>query len=208
MRGTRQLRGRTTGRTRGDGAVGRAEPQQLVFAFISTHHDLPKALSGIRAVTGETPLIGCTSYGEFANGASGKGGVSVALVASDNMSITIGAGRNLNGDDLSDTVAEVLKGFAGLGVQASPYKGRTLFLFTDGLAGGAETLVHELMTQTGMNYQLFGGAAADDIAFKETHVFMNGEASRMHSYAPRFFPRVLSASPSAMVGLRHPSLCV
>ncbi len=32
--------------------------RRLVIAFVSTRHDLPKCLSGIRAVTGETPLIG------------------------------------------------------------------------------------------------------------------------------------------------------
>lgn len=68
-----------------------------------------------------------------------------------------------------------MEGFTGVNDHDPLRSGRTLFLFMDGLRGGAEALINEFMTQTGMVYQLFGGAAADDIAFNETHVFHNAE---------------------------------
>ena len=44
--------------------LGPGKPD-LVLVFASIHFDLPEALKGIREVTGDAPLLGCSTAGEI-----------------------------------------------------------------------------------------------------------------------------------------------
>lgn len=172
------LDGFKAGKQAAEQAVGQLQdvPQKLVMAFVSTAYDLPSALSGIREVTGNTPLIGCTSYGEISNEQTGKAGVSLAVIASTDMTVNVGIGRGLNRRELPDLVRDAIAPFSAASEGSSEFGGRTVALFMDGLQGGGEALLQELMVQTGMRYQVFGGLAGDNAIFEKTSVFYDGEA--------------------------------
>lgn len=166
------------GRKAAEQALDRMGPGEarLVIAFASPSYDFKDVITGIRQVMGAAPLIGCSSAGEFTDGEATSGAVAVTALASDTMEVRLGVGRDLK-RNLREAVGGALSGFQGSSEAAMRrgHLGRTIILLTDGLAGRAEELIDELMTQTAMQYQLFGGAAGDDARFKETFVFCNDE---------------------------------
>lgn len=154
-----------------------AQHLALVVVFIWPEYDLPSVVRGIRDVTGDAPLIGCTTCGEFTQAGAADGTVVVAAIASDEMDVRVTVGRGLREANMPSLAQEATSEFAGPS-EASlrrGWQGRTLFLLTDGLAGRAEEVLDELMLATGMRYQLFGGAAADNAKFAKTHVICNDE---------------------------------
>ena len=52
--------------------LGPGKPD-LVLVFSSIHFDLPEALKGIREVTGDAPLLGCSTAGEIGTGGGATG---------------------------------------------------------------------------------------------------------------------------------------
>ncbi len=174
------------------------EPK-LAIVFASPTYNFSETLRGVRQVTGTTPLMGCSSAGEFTDSDVTSGSVAVAIIGSDTLNVQLGVGRDFT-QDLPGAVTQALADFKGNSEQAlrAGYRGRTLFLMTDGLTGMIEPLIDELMTQTAMQYQLFGGAAGDDAQFKETVVFYQGEILT-NSFV---CAEVLSAQPMAL-GFSH-----
>ena len=147
-------------------------PPKLALVFISPDHDYAKALEGIRAITGDTPLIGCSTAGEFSNTGPHSGAVGVSLIGSDDMEVRVGTAQGYT-DNVADAVATATRQFVSddESVTSRGLVGRTLMLLTDGLVGQAESVIDELLARLGMRYQLFGGAAADNAKFQQTHVF-------------------------------------
>ncbi len=165
--------GRTAAQTAVD-EVG--APPNLVLVFASPRHDHGEVLKGVRSVTGEAPLIGCSSAGEFTEQDVVSESVVVTVVSSDTMCFTVGRGRGLK-EHLSRAVTEAVSDFRGslpISLKAGLVH-RTILLFTDALVGGGEALIDELMVQTALQYELAGGAAGDDAQFKSTPVFYQAE---------------------------------
>jgi hypothetical protein len=57
------------------------QPADLVLVYSSVRYDLTELLSGIRQVTGDTPLIGASSSGHFHRGTVTPPGRGVAVLA-------------------------------------------------------------------------------------------------------------------------------
>ncbi|QDV04910.1 FIST N domain protein [Planctomycetes bacterium Poly30] len=171
----------------------------LAVAFLSEGPDMEVVLRSIRAELGDVPLVGCSSSGEFTDNKCGLGGVSLSLIASDRMEIRIGVGDSYV-DDIQGSVDRATAGFKARSDEAARpgWRGRTLMLFVDGLAGKAEDLVDELIAITGMQYQLFGGAAADQVRFERTSVF-HGERVLSGAFV---CVEILSEKPFG-VGMSH-----
>ena len=165
------------GRTAAQAAVDEVgAPPHLVLVFASPRHDHGEVLKGVRSVTGEAPLIGCSSAGEFTEQDVVSESVVVTVVSSDTMCFTVGRGRGLK-EHLSRAVTEAVSDFRGslpISLKAGLVH-RTILLFTDALVGGGEALIDELMVQTALQYELAGGAAGDDAQFKSTPVFYQAE---------------------------------
>lgn len=190
--------------------VGQAAAQQavarmgsgdikLTLVFASPTYDFTEVLRGIHRVTHAAPLIGCSSAGEFSDAGAASGAVAVTTIASDTLQVRLGVGRHFP-QSLEESVRLALADFVG-NTDASlytGYPGRTIFLLADGLTGRLEELIEELMTQTGMQYQLFGGAAGDDGCFQKTFVFYNDEVLTDAFVCAE----ILSEQPFA-IGLRH-----
>lgn len=172
---------------------------KLTLVFASSAYRLEDVLQGIRAVTHAAPLLGCSSAGEFTDCGATCGAVAVTTIASDTLQVRLGAGRHFT-QDVAAAVRQARASFVGSTDTSlyTGYPGRTLLLMADGLSGHIEELIEELMTQTGMQYQLFGGAAGDDGRFQQTFVFCN-DAVLTDAFV---CAEVLSEQPFA-IGISH-----
>lgn len=150
--------------------MGRPEHLKLLIVHAWPHYDLQAVVAGVRQIGGDTPLIGCTSSGEFTESDLIVGGIAVTAIGSDHMQVKVGYAENF-ADNLQASVTRVLKDFSNA-IEAG-FQGRTFLLYTDALAGHGEALIDELMLQSHMQYQLFGAAAADDVTFQKTQIFVN-----------------------------------
>jgi hypothetical protein len=156
--------------------IGSKTPPDLVIVFASPTYDHKEVLKGICSVTGDAPLIGCSSAGEFTERGVLSQSVVVAAISSDTMRFTIGCGRGL-AENLSRAVSEAVADFRASSSESltAGLIHRTILLFADGLGGGGEALIDELMVQTALQYELAGGAAGDDVKFQKTPVFYRDE---------------------------------
>jgi hypothetical protein len=179
--------------------IGPAAPPDLVIVFVSPLYDHKEVLQGIRSVTGDAPLIGCSSAGEFTERGVLSQSVVVAAIKSDAMQFTIGCGKGLR-ENLSRAVAAAVADFRGSSPESlrGGLLHRTILLFADGLGGGGEALIDELMVQTALQYELVGGAAGDDVKFQKTPVFYRDEVLTDAFVCAE----ILSPSPLAL-GISH-----
>jgi hypothetical protein len=157
--------------------LGTSASPDLVIVFASPQQSHEEVLKGVRSVTGNAPLIGCSSAGEFTEEGVLSGSVVVTTISSDRMRFTVGCGRHLK-QDLSRAVRDAVSAFHGTSSESlkAGLVHRAILLFTDGLVGGGEALIQELMVRTALQYELAGGAAGDDAQFKSTPVFYQEEA--------------------------------
>lgn len=118
-------------------------------------------------------LVGCSSAGEFSGCFTGNSSASVMAIRSDEILFNAAVGTGLR-NDLVDSISQILPVFTASEHTDHPY--RFALVLTDALAGYADELIHEITLHTKGTYQLFGGGAADDAKFHETHIFLNKEA--------------------------------
>lgn len=133
----------------------------------SPKYDCADVISGIRSITGDCDLIGTTAQGAFTGDgihtsyARGGNGVTVALVASDDIRIFTGIGKELS-NDLEAGVAEAAEAlpssidgypnFTGLLLSSSPIRREEIGMLTyqqipiQWAGGGASDLSQENLT--------------------------------------------------------------
>lgn len=147
-----------------------AEPV-LGLVFGTSAVDIRDLAAGVADVLGaDAPVIGCSTAGEFVGDRISDGGTAVALIASDELTVSLAMGTGLRANT-ERAVSEVLRGLARDRHAAGDAPHRTLLLLSDGMAGNGERLVDALAMELGGNVALAGGAAGDGALFRETHVF-------------------------------------
>lgn len=144
----------------------------LCLLFGSIGYDLPGVIKGIRSVIGgAAPLIGSTSSGEFTEQAVDKKSIAVGLISSDAYRFEVKAATGLKEDvrGTFDRLKKELNGFLqGPGVGS-------FMMMIDGLAGNGEEATLAALTMFESDLHLVGGAAGDELAFKETKVIANDQ---------------------------------
>jgi hypothetical protein len=145
------------------------EDLSLVIVFTTPQFNLPELLRGIRSITGKTPLIGATSCGQLTSGNFSwfGGGVSVLVMTAGpyRFGIASVAGIKGNLDNAGQIIARESKRKAG----ASP--SAAILLLVDCLAGDLQQLLRGVYRITGPNVAIIGGAASDEMKFRQTFVF-------------------------------------
>jgi len=150
-----------------------AKDVNLSVVFASSAYDYQAVVNGVRQATNNAPLIGCSTAGEFTEERVDKESVACAVISTDTHKFFPGIGRGLRQDE-SKTLKEASGRFPS-SVEGYPYL--SAILLVDGLAGKGEESVLAALDALGPNEKFSGGAAADDLKFKETHVFTNNEVS-------------------------------
>ncbi len=147
----------------------------LVIVYASIRYDLAALLAGVRAVTGETPLVGATTSGQFIEGEFIPPGPAVSVMI-------LGGGRYRFGTAVvggisSDTTAAgrdlARRARDAAGSEPTPYG--ALLLLADGMAGDMQGLLNGLYRVTGAQVPVVGGAAGDDRTFAGSSVFHGGD---------------------------------
>lgn len=143
----------------------------LVIMYASVRYHLPTLLEAVRAVTGDTPLVGETSAGHFRGADLTHPASGVAVLA-----LTAGPYRFAvaSADGLASGAERIGAGLArttraAFGDNRSRHA--ALMVFVDGLAAEQEALVAGLHAVTGSAVPVVGGAAGDDRQLTETFVF-------------------------------------
>jgi hypothetical protein len=167
----------------------------LLIVFVSPEIPYQPLLAALDAQCRPGMLVGCSSAGEFSGCTTGSASVSAMAIKADDILFHAAVGRGLRADR-GAAIAQVLPAFRGSSHPDFPY--RSALVLTDALAGHADELIHEITVRTGGTYQLFGGGAADDARFCETHVFLGTAA-----YADAVLVlEILSKKPLGL-GIRH-----
>ncbi|MGB2762372.1 MAG: FIST N-terminal domain-containing protein [Minisyncoccales bacterium] len=144
-------------------ADGKAD---LIIVFSSVVYDQKKMLQGVRFVSKETSLIGCSDAGEITGEGPSSKHVAVMALSSDQIKFNIGLGEaaQKNSFEAGRKVAEDIKNKAE----------EQISLFTmlpDGLAENGAALVRGVQDILGKNFPIMGGSAGDDFKFKKTYEY-------------------------------------
>ena len=151
--------------------LGDGSRVDLAIVHASSKYDYQAVVDSVRVATGNAPLIGSSSAGEFTEKRVETGSVAVGLIASDDIRFASAIALDLKADPelAMRTVANKFP------VEMEGFSNLSAILLIDGLAGLGEeitVLASTIFNQTlGRNVKLAGGAAGDDLCFEETSVF-------------------------------------
>jgi hypothetical protein len=138
-------------------ALSRFDNKQPTLALLFTSHQHPdRVLKGVNHVLENIPLIGATSAGEYTAEGYVEDGAGVMLIASEDLRFYPLAHRRhwFKRGKLLDRLFGTSE--AGLG---SDYHYRTLMLFPEDQSVNLDQLVMRAMKETGMLYDILGGAS-------------------------------------------------
>jgi hypothetical protein len=142
----------------------------LIIVFSTVAYDQKKILEGVKSISKDISLVGCSDSGEITTEGPVSKHVAVMALNSDIIDFTIGIGR---GTDKDSHKAGVM---AAKEVKKKA-KGKTS-LFTvllDGLAENGAAAVRGVQEVFGKNFPIMGGSAGDDFLFKKTYEYYGSE---------------------------------
>ena len=142
----------------------------LIMVFSTVAYDQEKMLKGVRSVSKDIPLVGCSDSGEITTEGPVSKHVAVLALYSDNVKFTIGCGKGADKDSFKTgvmTAKEVKKNAKG---------DISLFIMLlDGLAENGAAAVRGAQEVFGKNFPIIGGSAGDDFLFKKTYQYYNDQ---------------------------------
>jgi len=148
--------------------LGGAPDFLLVLSSIALKH--PEVISGIHSAYPDVPLIGASTAGEITAEGAKTESVVVMAMKSDQMHFTAGKGGVVKDDPrkAGRMLAEDIKSRAKEEVTA-------MIVFTDVLGGNGTEVHRGILDVYGSDFTVIGSAAADDLNFKQTFEYYNGE---------------------------------
>lgn len=139
----------------------------LTVVFASSRYDYQAVIRGVREATHNAPLIGCSSAAEFSEEKVEKDSVVCAVIKSDTHKFFTGMGRGLREDEFK----ALKEASANMPAAPKDYPYLSAIMLVDGLAAKGEESVLAALNALGPNVKFCGGAASDELQFKETNVF-------------------------------------
>jgi hypothetical protein len=144
---------------------------QVCLAFFSDEYD-PQQLGSALKKYLPGPVIGCTTAGQISEKGFQRGGISGASLAGKELSAIPYLIHPLSSQ--TEQVAVIAK---DVQEKLSPGMQAFGFLLVDGLSMKEESLISALYMALG-NVQIIGGSAGDNLKFKQTFVYYDGELLR------------------------------
>ncbi|MDO8594414.1 MAG: FIST N-terminal domain-containing protein [bacterium] len=148
-----------------DGGVPNA-----VIVFSSVAYDQEKMLAGVRSVTKDATLVGCSTAGEITTeGPASRHSVAVMLLKTEGVSFFSGVGENIaaGATAAGKAAADAVK------KQAPEGKLDAFMMLPDVLVGNGADIVRGVLQSLGEHFPVVGGAAGDDFEFKKTFQYRN-----------------------------------
>lgn len=149
-------------------AMSGGDEPRLIIVFAADGYDASALLSAVRAVTGDVPLVGCSTAGEIASSGPGDAGVVVTAMGGIGFSVATCATEHISADLRGAGAAA-----AGALDEVGAAEHRILLLLADGLAGDQQEIVRGAYGVAGAAVPLVGGCAGDDMRMVATHQFFN-----------------------------------
>lgn len=149
--------------------LGASDPS-VVLVFASVEYDQQKMLDGVRSVSKEAPLVGCSTAGEITTeGPAKRHSVAVMALKSDSITFFAGLGENIAKDatEAGKAAADAVKGKAPGG------KLNAFIMLPDVLVGNGADIVRGVLQSLGSHFPVVGGAAGDDFEFKKTFQYLD-----------------------------------
>lgn len=174
-------------------ALEKVSNPELIIVFSSVKHNQQEMLSGVREISKDASLIGCSTAGEITGSGVAEGSVAVMAIQSDSINFTIG-----KGSDLKSGVREAGAGLAKNILESSKEAVDCLLMFTDVLNGNGAEVVRGIQDVLGENALVIGGAAGDDFLFKQTFEYYGNDISSSSIVGASF-----SGDCAVGVGVRH-----
>jgi methyl-accepting chemotaxis protein len=141
------------------------EAPKLLVVFASSQCPLGEVMAKASAALPGVASVGCSTAGEFTGDQEGKGQFVAWLIAGDDITAAAGFGARLK---------ESPEGAVGAAIPTLPNDPerphRTAILLLDPLSGNGEEAALLASTMLGPTVRLAGGAAGDDLGFKQTLV--------------------------------------
>ena len=148
------------------------EAAGLVIVAATIGYDQPALLAGVRSVTKDAPLVGCTGAGVI--GREGPDDllrrVEVIVIASDQITFTPVISKGINED--SEAVG---KDLAGQLNKVWPVNPQFLLLISDGLKINPDRLFRGLESTLTSKLPFIGGTAGETSAFRNTYQYFNDQ---------------------------------
>lgn len=167
----------------------------LLIVFASPAFAYHELLESLEDACSPKLMVGCSSAGEFSGCKDSNSSASVLAIKAEDMRFNAALGLGLR-ESPDAALDQIMTVFTGAQHPEFPY--RSAMVLTDALAGYTDEMVHEITVRTGGTYQLFGGGAADDARFQQTHVFIG---TAVHDEAV-VVVEMLSKRPMGL-GVRH-----
>ena len=174
--------------------LGGVQPD-VIIVFASPSYSFPELIAALHEHAHPRILVGCSSAGEFSGCLSANSSASVMAIRSDDILFNAGVGTGLR-HNREASAEQLYPVFTADQHKDHPY--RFALVLTDALAGYADDLIHSITLHTKGSYQLFGGGAADDAKFHETHVFLGRE-----QYADSAVVLEMLSKKPIGLGLKH-----
>lgn len=174
-------------------AIEKVGNPELIIVFSSVKYDQKEMLSGVREISKDIPLIGCSTAGEITLSGVAEGSVAVMAIQSDAIDFTIG-----KGGDLKSGVREAGAQLAKNITDSAKAEVNCLLMLTDVLNGNGAEVVRGIQDVLGKDALIVGGAAGDDFLFKQTFEYYNDDISSSSVVGVG-----LSGSYGIGVGVRH-----
>jgi hypothetical protein len=149
-------------------ALDVAEPR-LLLVFASFEYDLPRLVAGVNSVSGEVPVIGCSTSGEIGPRPELCNGVVVVCLAGA-FQVTTGYATGLHDDPrmVGDSMARAL-----LPMPETRY--RFTLMLTDSLAGDQQEMIRGVYGVLGATIPLIGGGAGDNLGMVTSRQFFGDQ---------------------------------
>jgi len=142
----------------------------LIVVFSTVAYDQKKMLAGVRSVSKEVLLVGCSDSGEITGEGPVSKHVAAMALSSDTISFTVGVGE---GTDKDSHKAGVM---AAKEVKKKAEGEISLFtMLLDGLAENGAAAVRGVQEVFGKNFPIIGGSAGDDFLFQKTYEYCNDQ---------------------------------
>jgi hypothetical protein len=170
--GSRQLQdSHTAGHEAGTKALAAsgASGAQLAVVVASPKYDQTAMLAGVAEALPGARIVGCSSAGAITENGVEEQAVSVLALSSDE-DVFVPVKVEGIGADMRSAGRRF-----GEALKASGKDVKLALIFSDALAGNGTELVRGILGVLGGNFLIAGGAAGDDMAFKETNQYFDGE---------------------------------
>ncbi len=149
--------------------LGSSDPS-AVLVFSSVEYDQEKMLEGVRSVSKQAILVGCSTAGEITTeGPAKHHSVAVMAIKAGGLSLFAGVGEHIvdGATEAGKAVADAVKN------QAPNGKLDAFVMLPDVLVGNGADIVRGVLQGLGAHFPVVGGAAGDDFEFKKTYQYLN-----------------------------------